>query len=343
MTVLALTCLRNEAPYVVDWVAHHRALGFDRFLVFSHDCEDGSDRLLDALAGAGVVVHEPFEPAGKRTVQWQALDRMNAHPLLAEADWALFFDVDEYLNLPEGMETVAALLSEEADAIALPWRLFGSGGHVGFSPEPVTARFSMAAPPDLPYPLAHLFKTLHRPSAFARLGVHRPRQRKGELPRWRIGNGTPVVGGVERNEKAITLFGQPGLRRGRYPVLNHYSVRSAEEFLLKRQRGLPNHMDRPIDLAYWAERNWNVVEDVSIRRFDARVARERASLMALPGVAAAHEAGVAWHREQIARLRQPLENVRLLWHLALLAGSTPPTPEMARAYIAAQREARGNG
>ena len=27
--ILGVTCLRNEGPYVVDWVAHHLAAGFD--------------------------------------------------------------------------------------------------------------------------------------------------------------------------------------------------------------------------------------------------------------------------------------------------------------------------
>ena len=70
MTVLGLTCLRNEAPYIVDWLAHHRALGMDHVLVLTHDCDDGSDVLLGRLADAGVVTHERFVPEGDKTVQW---------------------------------------------------------------------------------------------------------------------------------------------------------------------------------------------------------------------------------------------------------------------------------
>jgi len=49
MRVLCVTCIRDEGPYILDWLAHHRTLGITDFLVFSNDCSDGSDQLLDAL------------------------------------------------------------------------------------------------------------------------------------------------------------------------------------------------------------------------------------------------------------------------------------------------------
>ena len=38
MTHLAILCVRNEAAFLLEWLAHHRAVGFDHFLVFSNDC-----------------------------------------------------------------------------------------------------------------------------------------------------------------------------------------------------------------------------------------------------------------------------------------------------------------
>ena len=87
-------------------------------------------------------------------------------------------------------------------------------------------------------------------------------------------------------------------------TLNHYAVRSAESYLVKRDRGRVNHVDRGQGVAYWFRMNHNAVEDRSIRRYDTRVAEERARLAGRPGIEAAHEASVAWHREQIAELMQ---------------------------------------
>ena len=45
---LAILCVRNEAAFLLDWLAHHRATGFTDFLVFSNDCTDGTDLMLDS-------------------------------------------------------------------------------------------------------------------------------------------------------------------------------------------------------------------------------------------------------------------------------------------------------
>lgn len=37
---MIVTMMKNEGPYIVEWVAHHLAVGFDRFLVFTNDCDD---------------------------------------------------------------------------------------------------------------------------------------------------------------------------------------------------------------------------------------------------------------------------------------------------------------
>ena len=71
MTVLILTSVRNEAPHLLEWIAHHRAMGAD-FLIFSNDCEDGTDTLLDALDAAGTLRHVRT-PEGDKPPQWRAL------------------------------------------------------------------------------------------------------------------------------------------------------------------------------------------------------------------------------------------------------------------------------
>ncbi len=49
--------MRNEGSFLLDWLAHHRACGFGDFLVFSNDCTDGTDAMLDRLAAMGWLTH----------------------------------------------------------------------------------------------------------------------------------------------------------------------------------------------------------------------------------------------------------------------------------------------
>ena len=131
MSIVGITCQRDDGAYLVEWLAHHLAAGFDRMLVLSHDCSDGSDDVLQALSADPRIAHLPFEPRGKKSVQWQALKLARQHPWVDAADWVLFFDCDEFICLQEG--DLPSLISEfEAeqgsfDAIALPWRFFWLG------------------------------------------------------------------------------------------------------------------------------------------------------------------------------------------------------------------------
>jgi hypothetical protein len=86
-------------------------------------------------------------------------------------------------------------------------------------------------------------------------------------------------------------------------TLNHYAVRSAESFLVKRDRGRVNHVSRDQGEAYWFRMNNNDVQDLSIQVHAQGLRDALAALKADPEIAAAHDRAVAWHREKIAALR----------------------------------------
>ena len=333
-----MTCLHDDGPYVVEWLAHHLALGFDRMLVYSHDCTDGSAALLNLLTQDPRILHVEFSPKGGKSVQWQALRHLRDTEEYKKADWALFFDCDEFLcghfNSLHDLLADYERLAGQFDALALPWRLFGSGGHkrraAGLTPE----RFTRATPFDLHFPLAHLFKTLHRPRAFRQPGVHRPRARQAHAARWIGPDGRHLAEGFAVSDSAISLYG--ALNAPALAWLNHYSLRSVEEFMLKRARGLPNHMDREIGIAYWAERNWNTVDATEIMPMMRQTRQEFEQLMAIPGVAAAHAACLQAHTNRYQTLMQDIDYVRLAFRVGFLTGSTPPSAEEGHAFLAAQ-------
>ena len=347
MTVLGVTCLRDDGPYAVEWVAHHLAAGMDHILVLSHDCSDGSDALLDALQASGRVTHLPFAPSGRKSVQWQALRLAGDHPLVAGADWVMVFDCDEFLSLDPACGDLPGVMEQvqgqggKADAVAIPWRLFGSDGQEGYGPALTPERFRRAAPRDLHFPMAHLFKSLMRPRAFQKLGVHRPRRKPRRDAVWLSAWGERLPDSFVQNDEMITLYNHA---KDRPPLaeLNHYSLRSRDEFMVKRHRGLPNHMQKPIDVGYWVERNWNTVEET---RIDTMLPATRAmldDLMTLPDVQARHAATVAAHQRRLADIMQDVEETRFHWQLGLTLNSTPPSPEALRSYLHAMAAARGN-
>ena len=51
---LIVSTMKNEAPYILEWVAYHKAIGFDAFLIYTNDCTAGTDFMLDRLEELGV-------------------------------------------------------------------------------------------------------------------------------------------------------------------------------------------------------------------------------------------------------------------------------------------------
>ena len=304
MRILAATTVRNEGPYLLEWIAWHRLLGVTDFLFHSNDCDDGTDRLLNLLADHGVVRHETHQPPPDKSVQWSALRAAWRHDLRKAADWMLISDLDEFpvIHVGEGrFADLLAALPEGTDGVTLPWRLFGANGRVEMSGQPVTQEFTRSAPAGLRHPIAAtFFKSLFRPAAFRAPGVHRPRHRDGTAPVWADGSGRVLPPEIGTNDKRLSLI---GVQDGRQLVeLHHYSVRSAQGFIVKTDRGLPNRAVKRIDLGYWIERNFNTQENTAALRLQPELGAEIAALLALPGIAALHDGAVDWHRARFSEL-----------------------------------------
>ncbi len=327
--------MRNEGPHLLEWLAHHQAAGVTDFVITSNDCADGTDAMLDVLQAAGIVVHLPLTPGAARPIQWQALRAAGAHPLAGAADWIICIDSDEFVSLAEPLGTLSdliAALPEGADAVTLPWRLFGNDGHVAAEPGLTLERFTRAAPADIALPSAHFFKTLFRRGAFGAFGVHRPKPAGGgKPPLWADADGRLLPPAFGAAEARINLF---GLTTARGLVeLNHYSLRSVEEFMSKRARGLPNHTDRAVGLGYWVERNFNAELAPRIARMLPATRAALADLRRIGDLARLEAAACAWHRDHLARVMHDPAEVKLFWQLVLAGDSTPPVPAETRAHL----------
>lgn len=341
--IAIVTTLRNEGPHLVEWVAHHRAAGADTILAFSNDCEDGSDRLLDLLAAGGALTHVAQRvPEGQRP-QWAALRAAARHPAVVSADWVAVLDGDEFVNLRAPLDGLPDLLAAVpgADAIVLPWRLFGHAGHVGRPEASTLPSYDRAIPADAAFPpLARFFKTLYRREAFDGPGIHRPRQRPKARPSWVDGSGRPLAPDIAGDAERILLWGEALATD--LVQLNHYAVRSAEDFVMKAARGLPNRQGKAVDLTYWVERNFNQVRDRTILRMAPATRAEAARLRRLPGIAEAEAACLGWHRRRFAQMLRDPAILHLFGRLILSAGSAAPPADLAHRLVQLAQRAGGD-
>ena len=199
--VTALTMMRDEAPALLEWVAFQELIGFDRIVVFTNDCRDGTDAMLDRLAEIGAPVIRRDNPAkSDEKPQPTALRAAQTDPAVIDTDWLMVLDCDEFLNIKPGagrLPDLIAAVPDGTEGIVVTWRIMGSNGHRDWNPGLVTESYTRGAPDD--FRKGWGVKTLFRPFPDFRLGIHRPtvkgagrdpeRRAQLSLLRWVNGSG----------------------------------------------------------------------------------------------------------------------------------------------------------
>lgn len=310
-----VTTMKNEGPFILEWLAYHQAIGVQDFLIYTNDCTDGTAEMFDLLQSKGIVQHRenPFRELELKP-QHAALQAAEDEKIISDADWVICMDVDEFLNIKVGDGRLKDLYAAVGDAnmISCTWRLFGNSDLHRYTDDHTIGMFTRCAHEFSPKPhQAWGFKTLYRNNGiFKKMGVHRP---KGLRPQiwdrinWVNGSGQPIPKSEYRNSWRSTsaTYGYDLVS------LNHYAVRNAESFLVKRDRGRVNHVERDQGLAYWFRMNNNATVDTSIQKRIPMMEKKLAKLMADPEIRAQHLRCVAAHTSKIAELKSKQDQMDL--------------------------------
>lgn len=295
-----ITTMKNEAAFLLEWVAHHKALGFDNILICTNDCADPTRDMALRLQAMGLVRHHDTKPWAATSIQRSALKQARRYAEVTGADWLYVCDADEFLVVKFGDGTVQALTaaaSSGTEVISAPWRIFGPNGQRDYREGCITRQFTharLALPPHRitpAYPKS-LFRGLEH---IHRIGVHAP------VPGPGLGRAlrTELPGGQPMVRQHHPIFVQADYR---FAQVNHYVLRSRDSFLVKRERGRVNHSGQSMDMGYWDRFDVAQVRCDAIRRYDSGVAGWMARLIADAPLAALQVQAVAWHRARIAAL-----------------------------------------
>jgi Glycosyl transferase family 2 len=146
--VLAIvTPVRGEARYLLEWIAYHRALGINAFLLADNGGDDTTSELLQELDRHHVVKRFDWRDKTKLQLQFycQAL-----HFARGFAHGLFFIDADEFLR-PQGHASISDIartwLSDSTlGAVALNWAIYGSSGRQRRDDGLVIERFTRRAP-----------------------------------------------------------------------------------------------------------------------------------------------------------------------------------------------------
>ena len=112
---------------MLEWIAHHRAIGVDTIFLYTNDNSDGSDELLEALARSGMIVWLKNDVQPGAAAQAKAYGHaLSVLPDPLDYRWALIIDLDEFFVFEPTLfrslrEYIAWQETRPVDAIAFNW------------------------------------------------------------------------------------------------------------------------------------------------------------------------------------------------------------------------------
>lgn len=301
-----VTAVRNEAPFLLEWIAYHRLIGFSRIVVLSNTSDDGTEDILAALAEAGEIAHYHVDPEPGHSPQYAARIVFEEREGYVDGAWYMWLDADEFLNIHLGQRRLPDLLAklDGVKGIHLNWRIFGTSGHQQFPGRFVSRDFPGASRSTFPpnRETKSLFRKTDSITGFALKPSRRPRLAPNHglsAADFLTGTGSPLVPATTVTQKWFagdksirTNTVLPGEMGWTLAQINHYSVRTPEFFALKagRGRGAARDPRKPNDRHtgdYFKSHDRNGKTDLSIVVWEQPVTEAIARLAGMPDVAKA--------------------------------------------------------
>jgi hypothetical protein len=208
--------IRDEAPNLLEWIEYHKAAGVDHFFFYESFSSDNYLEMLDPYIERGIVSlqnnwpHVPVSPAAEEHCLIACMGRY---------EWVGFLDVDEFVVVKDGSSISEFLRSfPSAAAVALHWRVFGSGGRTLRSEFPSIRSYTLRAADTNPH-----VKCFVRPECVVQNRNPHSFYYRG-CRRAVTENGRPVSGSLSSPATSERAW------------LNHYHFKSREEYLVKGSR-----------------------------------------------------------------------------------------------------------
>lgn len=219
---------KNEDAYLLEWLAFHRVIGFSRFMIADNGSSDLTRQMLAALEP-----HEPLTVLDFPDVEGKR-PQLSAYNALISAcpkdvDAIAFVDIDEFIVPMDGADSVTPALDEvfgdpEVSSLALNWACFGSSGKKFWEDGLVMERFIKRGLKT--FPVNQHYKSVVRPDRVAYWDTpHHAQLTSGRLVDTSLRD-VQFRANTKHSLSHEVLWDK--LR------INHYVVKSVEEFVLKK-------------------------------------------------------------------------------------------------------------
>lgn len=234
---------KDEGPYFKEWIEWHCKQGVDKFYVYDNESTDCTKEVLEPYIKSGLVEYTYFPGYRMQLAAYD--DCIDKHRL--DTRWIAFIDLDEFI-VPVKDKNIAEFLSrfEGFPAVEINWLIYGSGGAKAKEPGTMMERFKRHATPGH-YLNRHVKSIVNPRRVFTMTGCHEAARISGHAA---DSHGNKIKKNFREREPQQDVI-----------RINHYAVRSYEEFLEKQNRGRASGTRKSVPTTYFAKYDLNDIEE----------------------------------------------------------------------------------
>lgn len=234
---------KNEGPYFKEWLDWHISQGVAKFYIYDNESTDCTRDVLAPYIESGVVEYI-YYPGYRRQIAAYD-DCIDRHRF--DTRWLAFIDLDEFI-VPLRDRSITEFLTgfEDSPVVEINWLIYGSGGAEKKSAAPVMERFRHHSLPS--HKLNRHVKSIVNPRrVFTMTGCHEAARIDGVAA---DSHGDPITRNFREREPQQDVI-----------RINHYAVRSKEEFIEKQNRGRASGSQRTISMDYFNRYDLNDIAE----------------------------------------------------------------------------------
>ena len=122
-----VTIMKNEAPYVKEWIDYHLLVGVHKFYIYDNESEDNLKEVLQPYIDKGVVEYTFFPGKVQQLPAYN--DCLQKHR--DDVEWLAVIDADEFI-VPVKTKMIQEVLQDykEYPGLGVNWVLYDSNGHI---------------------------------------------------------------------------------------------------------------------------------------------------------------------------------------------------------------------
>lgn len=233
---------KNEGPYFKEWIEWHRKQGVEKFYIYDNGSTDCTKEVLAPYIESGLVEYNFFPGHRKQLAAYDdCLERFRL-----DSRWIAFIDLDEFI-VPIKDKSIPKFLGrfEDFPAVEINWLIYGSGGAKTKVSGTMMERFKYHSQPTH-YLNRHVKSIVNTRRVFNLIGCHEATRMSGHAA---DSHGNPIKKHFREREPQQDII-----------RINHYAVRSYEEFLEKQTRGRASGTERTVKTEYFDKYDLNDIK-----------------------------------------------------------------------------------